>query len=227
MGMRADESAARARKDPWQRNDRMSVAGREVFDWLPVFQLTAGDVFRVIREAGQSPHWIYRYLSQMQLLLLHLLLARRPPAGGGAPARPLSPLCADRGANRPHPVSDPALSPRDHRYPGGLRRAARFLPRTPPVRRIDRHDRRTPARRRLPASHDPLTRPATRRAVVRPCGARPDAREGACAVPPPFRSPDHAPPTKCPLSEHSVCPILTQPEQAAYAGGLRVMADFG
>ena len=64
MGMRADESAARAKKDPWRRNDRMSVAGREVFDWLPVFHLTAEDVFRVIREAGQRPHWIYRYLSR-------------------------------------------------------------------------------------------------------------------------------------------------------------------
>ena len=64
MGMRADESAARARKDPWRRNDRMSVAGREVFDWLPVFHLAAEDVFRVIREAGQRPHWIYRYLSR-------------------------------------------------------------------------------------------------------------------------------------------------------------------
>ena len=64
MGMRSDESAARAKKDPWHRNDRMSVAGREVFDWLPIFHLTADDVFRVIREAGQQPHWIYRYLSR-------------------------------------------------------------------------------------------------------------------------------------------------------------------
>ena len=64
MGMRADESAARARKLSWRRNERMCVAGREVFDWLPLFHLTAADVFRVIREAGQTPHWIYRYLSR-------------------------------------------------------------------------------------------------------------------------------------------------------------------
>ena len=37
----------------------MSVAGREVYDWLPVFDLTTGDVFRVIQEAGQSPHPVY------------------------------------------------------------------------------------------------------------------------------------------------------------------------
>ena len=59
MGMRAEESAARARKIPWRRNDRMSVAGREVFDWLPVFDLSTDEVFRVIRNAGQSPHWAY------------------------------------------------------------------------------------------------------------------------------------------------------------------------
>ena len=56
MGMRADESPARARKIPWRRNDRMSVAGREVFDWLPVYDLSTDDVFRVIHDAGQSPH---------------------------------------------------------------------------------------------------------------------------------------------------------------------------
>ena len=64
MGMRSDESAARARKYPWRRNDRMSVAGRTVFDWLAVFDLSTADVFRVIRDAGQSPHWIYRHLSR-------------------------------------------------------------------------------------------------------------------------------------------------------------------
>ena len=36
----------------------MSVAGREVYDWLPVFDLTTADVFRVIHEAGQKPHWV-------------------------------------------------------------------------------------------------------------------------------------------------------------------------
>ena len=64
LGLRRDESAVRAKRVPWRRNDRMSVAGREVFDWLPVFDLSTEDVFRVIRDAGQSPHWIYRHLSR-------------------------------------------------------------------------------------------------------------------------------------------------------------------
>ena len=59
MGLRRDESRERAKRDPWRRNERMSVAGREVYDWLPVFDLTTEDVFRVIDEAGQSPHPVY------------------------------------------------------------------------------------------------------------------------------------------------------------------------
>ena len=59
MGMRAEESAARARKVRWRRNDRMSVAGREVFDWLPIFDLSTEEVFRTTRDAGQLPHPAY------------------------------------------------------------------------------------------------------------------------------------------------------------------------
>ena len=59
IGLRRDESADRARRIPWKRSDRNSRAGREWFDWLPIFDLTVDDVFRVIHEAGQSPHWVY------------------------------------------------------------------------------------------------------------------------------------------------------------------------
>ena len=61
LGIRRDESRDRARRIPWRRNERMSVAGREVFDWLPVFELTTEDVFRIIAEAGQSPHPVYSF----------------------------------------------------------------------------------------------------------------------------------------------------------------------
>ena len=64
LGIRRDESAARAKRDPWRRNERLSIAGREDFDWLPIFDLSTYDVFRVIRDAGQPPHWIYRHLSR-------------------------------------------------------------------------------------------------------------------------------------------------------------------
>ena len=64
MGLRREESRDRAKRIPWRRNERMSVAGREVYDWLPIFDLTTADVFHVIHEAGQKPHWVYNHLSR-------------------------------------------------------------------------------------------------------------------------------------------------------------------
>ena len=87
MGMRAEESPARARKTPWRRNDRMSVAGREVFDWLPVFDLSTEDVFRVIREAGQSPHWAYA-AGMSRLSCSFCILASRADLRRAAKLRP-------------------------------------------------------------------------------------------------------------------------------------------
>lgn len=59
IGIRREESNARSKRIPWARSDRNSRAGREWFEWLPIFDLTTDDVFRVIRDAGQSPHWVY------------------------------------------------------------------------------------------------------------------------------------------------------------------------
>ena len=50
---------------PVGRCDKISSRNRRLtkchwwFDWLPIFDLGADDVFRVIRDAGQSPHWVY------------------------------------------------------------------------------------------------------------------------------------------------------------------------
>ena len=59
MGMRRDESAERARKTPWKRNDRNSVAGRDWYDWLPIFDLSEAQAFETIAAAGQTPHPVY------------------------------------------------------------------------------------------------------------------------------------------------------------------------
>jgi 3'-phosphoadenosine 5'-phosphosulfate sulfotransferase (PAPS reductase)/FAD synthetase len=59
MGLRAAESASRAKAKTWGRSTRGSVAGREWFEWLPIHHLSTEEVFATIREAGQSPHWAY------------------------------------------------------------------------------------------------------------------------------------------------------------------------
>ena len=86
-GMRAGESPDRARKTPWRRNTRMSVAGREVFDWLPVFDLSTEDVFRVIRDAGQSPHPAYA-AGMSRLSCSFCILASRADLRRAAELRP-------------------------------------------------------------------------------------------------------------------------------------------
>ena len=59
MGIRAQESPARAKKQQLRFNARNSVAGREWYDWLPIFDLSEAEIFETIAEAGQEPHWAY------------------------------------------------------------------------------------------------------------------------------------------------------------------------
>lgn len=59
-GIRADESTARARKIPFSLNNRLSKAGREVYEWMPIFELSTAEVFDTIDQAGQKPHPAYR-----------------------------------------------------------------------------------------------------------------------------------------------------------------------
>ncbi|SFU98809.1 3'-phosphoadenosine 5'-phosphosulfate sulfotransferase (PAPS reductase)/FAD synthetase [Aliiroseovarius crassostreae] len=60
MGMRAQESASRAKKSAVQFSNRNSKAGRHWFDWLPIHHLTTAEVFRMIEDAGQQPHYAYQ-----------------------------------------------------------------------------------------------------------------------------------------------------------------------
>ncbi len=70
----------------------MSVAGREVFDRLPVFDLSTEDVLRVIRDAGQSPHPAYadgmsRFSCSFCILASQADLRRAAELQGATPSR--------------------------------------------------------------------------------------------------------------------------------------------
>ena len=60
MGMRADESARRAKQPSVKYSERNSKAGRRWTDWLPIHGWDEDRVFRCIAEAGERPHWVYR-----------------------------------------------------------------------------------------------------------------------------------------------------------------------
>ncbi|MCY4348808.1 MAG: phosphoadenosine phosphosulfate reductase family protein [Thiotrichales bacterium] len=87
MGMRASESPARSKRAPWRRNDRNSRAGREWYDWLPMHGFEAADVFRVIGDAGQSPHWAYA-AGMSRLSCSFCILAARADLRRAATLRP-------------------------------------------------------------------------------------------------------------------------------------------
>lgn len=55
QGIRAEESPARARKDPFKLNKRECKAGREWWVWYPIFDKSTEWVFNRIEEAGQKP----------------------------------------------------------------------------------------------------------------------------------------------------------------------------
>lgn len=62
MGLRAQESSARAKKVPFSYNKQESVNGRvvrHVYNWLPIFNYSTDEVFQTIDDAGQKPFWAY------------------------------------------------------------------------------------------------------------------------------------------------------------------------
>ncbi|MDC3414300.1 phosphoadenosine phosphosulfate reductase family protein [Terrihalobacillus insolitus] len=62
MGLRAQESSARAKKKPFSYNNMQSCNNRvvrHVYDWLPIFHFKTDEVFRTISDVGQKPFWAY------------------------------------------------------------------------------------------------------------------------------------------------------------------------
>lgn len=59
MGLRAEESASRAKAQVFKYNERNSKAGREWYDWLPIHDWSIAQVFDRIATAKQQPHWAY------------------------------------------------------------------------------------------------------------------------------------------------------------------------
>jgi len=58
-GMRAEESPARAKKQPWSENKTLSKAGRTVYEWMPIHSWSVDQVFDKIYAAGQKPFHAY------------------------------------------------------------------------------------------------------------------------------------------------------------------------
>ncbi len=60
MGIRAQESSSRAKKNPFKLNKRNTTNARTWYDWYPIFEQKIEWVWETIAQAGQVPHWAYR-----------------------------------------------------------------------------------------------------------------------------------------------------------------------
>ncbi len=87
-GLRAGESSARAKATPFKRCARNSKAGREWYEWLPIFGLHTLEVFAAIAQSGQQPHWCYQEgMSRMSCCLC--IMSSEDDLALGAKLRPV------------------------------------------------------------------------------------------------------------------------------------------
>ncbi len=59
LGLRAQESSGRAKRDAFRKNESISNSVLTWYEWLPIHLLKTEQVFEVIRSAGQRPHYAY------------------------------------------------------------------------------------------------------------------------------------------------------------------------
>lgn len=60
IGIRAEESPARAKKEPFKLSKvSLKKTNLVVYEWFPIFELKLPDVWQLIKDAGQTPHEVY------------------------------------------------------------------------------------------------------------------------------------------------------------------------
>lgn len=89
MGLRAQESASRAKKKPLAYNKQESVTKRltrHVYNWLPIFHFSTQEVFKTIEDAGELPFWAYE--QNERLSCVFCIMGCRNDLQHGARQRP-------------------------------------------------------------------------------------------------------------------------------------------
>jgi 3'-phosphoadenosine 5'-phosphosulfate sulfotransferase (PAPS reductase)/FAD synthetase len=59
MGLRAEESSSRAKKQVLKINKTQTNGKRDWYDWLPIHKMTTKEVFQCISDNKQTPFWTY------------------------------------------------------------------------------------------------------------------------------------------------------------------------
>lgn len=86
LGLRAQESAGRAKRQSFSRMG-ISNSVNTWFEWLPVHELSAAEVFGIIDSAGQMPHYAYA-LGNERLSCVFCIMASKNDLVNGAANNP-------------------------------------------------------------------------------------------------------------------------------------------
>lgn len=82
LGLRAEESPGRAKRKEFSQ---MSISNsvNTWFEWLPVHELLTSEIFSVIREAGQEPHYAYALGNERLSCVFCIMASRNDIRNGG------------------------------------------------------------------------------------------------------------------------------------------------
>lgn len=86
-GIRAAESAQRAKVEVFKLHAGNSVAGRTWYDWAPIHSMSTAEVFATIAAAGQDAHPAYAAGNE-RLSCVFCIMGSRGDIARGAKARP-------------------------------------------------------------------------------------------------------------------------------------------
>lgn len=76
LGLRAQESPGRAKRQVFRKNETDSNSVLTWYEWLPIHGMLTDEVFNTIRESGQQPHYAYA-LGNERLSCVFCIMASR------------------------------------------------------------------------------------------------------------------------------------------------------
>ncbi|HEM6735079.1 TPA: phosphoadenosine phosphosulfate reductase family protein [Citrobacter amalonaticus] len=83
LGLRAQESPGRAKRQAFRKNETDSNSVLTWYEWLPIHELKVEEVFATIREAGQEPHYAYALGNERLSCVFCIMASRNDLRNGG------------------------------------------------------------------------------------------------------------------------------------------------
>ncbi|WP_042858007.1 phosphoadenosine phosphosulfate reductase family protein [Dickeya sp. NCPPB 3274] len=83
LGLRAQESSSRAKRQVFKRNDTDSNSVLTWYEWLPIHDMLTDEVFTTISDAGQQPHYAYKLGNERLSCVFCIMASKNDLINGG------------------------------------------------------------------------------------------------------------------------------------------------